>query len=237
MSRTMTATVEPVALWRTRPGWGIAADLTPPELINSRELKVLRRLLGAGLVILMIICVGGYVLAARHRSAALAENNREQVAADALQSDLDRYGGITRMQGTVTQVQAQIATVMASDVDLAQLMARLSSSLPARMTIGSESVVISTAAATGATGAIGATGATGPAAAAQSIGTVTLSGGGRTVDDLATYVDKLALVPGVIDVVPTTTSLSSKGMQYSVALVLTGAVLSHRFDLPTRGTK
>lgn len=230
MSRTMTVTREPMALWQMRPGWGIAADLTPPELINSRQLTVLRRVIGAGLVVLLIICVGGYVLAAGHRSAASAEHNREQATAAALQSDLNRYSGVTRMQGTVSQIQRQVATLMAGDVDLAQLMARLSSSLPARMTITSESITIS-AAATGATGAAGA------APAVQSIGAVSLSGVGRTVDDLATYVDRLALVPGVIDVVPTTTSLTSKGMQYSVSLALTGAVLSHRFDLAAKGTK
>ena len=66
----MTATAPaPVQLWSTMPGWGIAADLTPPELINSRALKTMRKWLGAGLVVLLLACVGGYVAAARQRSA------------------------------------------------------------------------------------------------------------------------------------------------------------------------
>ena len=55
----MTATPPPAQLWSTMPGWGIAADLTPPELINSRALKTLRKWLGAGLVVLLLACIAG----------------------------------------------------------------------------------------------------------------------------------------------------------------------------------
>ena len=51
----MTMTSPPVQLWSAMPGWGIAADLTPPEIINARQLKLLRKLLGGGLVALLVL--------------------------------------------------------------------------------------------------------------------------------------------------------------------------------------
>ncbi len=50
-SAGMTATtVEQPTLWNSTPGWGIAANLIPPELINARKLKVLRKFMAAGIV-------------------------------------------------------------------------------------------------------------------------------------------------------------------------------------------
>ena len=46
------------------PGWGIAADLTPRELRNARQLKVLQKLMAAGIAVLLMLCAGGYYLAA-----------------------------------------------------------------------------------------------------------------------------------------------------------------------------
>ena len=51
-SSSMTAAIATSGqqLWSTMPGWGIVADLTPPELIASRRLRLLRKLLIAGAV-------------------------------------------------------------------------------------------------------------------------------------------------------------------------------------------
>ena len=69
----MTITEERPALWSAMPGWGIAADLIPPELINARQLKVLRKLMAAGIVALLVVCAGGYYLAAAENSSASAD--------------------------------------------------------------------------------------------------------------------------------------------------------------------
>ena len=61
----MTTHAQPNQPWSSMPGWGIVADLTPPELIASRHLKVLRKWIVLGLVVLVVACVAGYVLAAQ----------------------------------------------------------------------------------------------------------------------------------------------------------------------------
>lgn len=216
------------------PGWGIAADLTPPELNNSRELKTLRKWLGAGLAVLLVACLVGFVLAKRQQSAAAAALSQVQGQTSQLQSGARKYAGVTQLQGSVTQIQAQIATLMGSDVDLVKLMGRLRSTLPAPMTISSEAVTISLAGAAAApAGAPVGTAASGVA----TIGAVTISGTGRTLDNLANYIEKLQGIPGVVDVNPTTNTISGKVTHYSLSLNLTSAVLSHRFDVAKTGTK
>lgn len=226
----MTVTAPAVQLWNTMPGWGIAADLTPPELIRSRELNTLRKWLGAGLVVLLLVCAGGYVVAARQHSAASATLNGVQAQTRQLQSGERAYASVTQIQGTVGEIRGQLAQLMGSDVDLVKFLRRLRGTLPTQMTISSEAVTISLAGA-----------AVAPAGTATSalstIGAVTISGTGRALDNLATYVDNLQAIPGVVDVNPTTNVLSGHVVHYSLSLNLTSAILSHRFDVSRTGTK
>ena len=53
----MTTMATPQQIWNTMPGWGIVADLTPPELIATRRLRLLRKLLAAGLSVLLVLLV------------------------------------------------------------------------------------------------------------------------------------------------------------------------------------
>lgn len=230
------AAVEPPTLWHAMPGWGIAADLIPPELINARQLKVLRRLLAAALVVLLIVCAGGFYLAAEHNSAAKSELSDLQFRTSQLQAAGRLYSGVVSIQRSVSQVQTQIIQVMAGDVDLVALMNQLQSNLPKTMTISQEAVTISTAGVAGAT----TTPATGAASGGgldtsglPRIGTVTLSGTGRSLDDLPDYIDRLNTVTGLVDVLPisNTVSATGGGSQYSLTIGLTNALLSHRFEV------
>lgn len=231
----MTAIVEPKApLWSTRPGWGIAADLIPPELINSRQLTLLRKLMVGGLALLLLICAGGYYLAKRQNTAASAAS--ETVAARTLQlrNDARQYANVTRIQGTVAQVQGQVATLMTGDVDLVALLKSLRTSLPAPMTINQESVTITPATLTAAAAGSG-TGL--DTSGLARIGTITLGGTGRALTDLATYVDRLKAVPGLVDVTPVSNTADKGGTQYSLTVGLTSAALSHRYDVSKKAVR
>src|SRR6185437_10696475 len=99
------------------PGWGIAADLTPPELVNSRQLKLLRRWLAVGLVALLVACAGGYLLAVRQHSNATTALSQVEDHTLELQANVRKYGTVTQIQGKVSEVDAEIASLMAGDVD------------------------------------------------------------------------------------------------------------------------
>jgi hypothetical protein len=209
------------------PGWGIAADLTPPELVNSRQLKLLRRWLAVGLVALLVACAGGYVLAVRQHSSASDALDQVQQHTLELQANVRKYAAVTQIQGKVSEVEAQIATLMSGDVDVVTLLTQIRSSLPKTMTIATESVTINltgVAASAGSTSSLDTSGL-------PRIGNVSLSGKGATLDDLASFVDRLKLVPGVVDVLPITNTRINAGAQYSLSLGLTNALISHRFDV------
>ncbi|MET0864843.1 MAG: hypothetical protein ABWZ98_10955 [Nakamurella sp.] len=233
----MTITESRPALWTSMPGWGIAADLTPPELIQARRLGVLRRLMAAGIAGLLLIGAGGYYLARAENASASTDLATVQQRTAQLLELGQSYSAVVQIQGTIVQVEAHIAQVMGADVDLSALMGDLESTLPETMTIDRESVTISTA---------GVADAADPAAensAADSgldtsglsrIGSITISGTGQTLDDLSDYIDRLHTITGLVDVLPVSNSISStneSGTEFSLTAGLTDALLTHRFDV------
>ena len=66
----MTTISSPTQVWNTMPGWGIVADLTPPELIASRRLAVIRKALLSGLIFLTVLLLCGYGYAYRTKHVA-----------------------------------------------------------------------------------------------------------------------------------------------------------------------
>jgi hypothetical protein len=230
-----TVTAERPALWSSIPGWGIAADLIPPELINARHVKVLRKLIAAGLVALLAICGGGYYLAARENSSASADLASVQDQTGQLQAAGRRYSGVLSIQGSVRQIKIQIAQVMGADVDLVGLMGELRRNLPNTMTITQEAITISTAGVVSASGI--AVGSGLDTSGLPRIGTITMTGTGRTLDDLSDYIDRLHTVPGLVDVLPVSNARSTSGKsgtQFSLTIGLTNVLLSHRFDVGGR---
>lgn len=225
------AVAERPELWISMPGWGIAADLTPPELVNARQLAVLRKVMAAGIVLLLLLCAGGYFLARSDKSDAATDLITAQGRTEELQRVGRSYSGVVAIQGSVSQVQAQVADVMGADVDLVALMVILESNLPETMNIGQETITISTAGVVGATGVTAGSGL--DTSGLPRIGTVTLTGTGQELTDLSDYVDRLQRVPGLVDVLPISNSASTAGpgTQFSLTIGLTNVLLSHRFDV------
>lgn len=227
----MTVTAERPALWSAMPGWGIAADLIPPELINARRLKVLRRLMAVGVVLLLIGCGAGYYLAARENLSAASDLGAIQDQTLELQKEGRGYADVVAIQGSVNQVRAQIAQVMKGDVDLVALIGAIQTNLPTTMTISQESITISTSAVAGGT----ATGAGLDTSGLPRIGTISLNGTGQTLDDLSEYVDRLRTIAGLVDIIPLSniSSVDGVGTQYAITIGLTNLLLSHRYDIGT----
>ena len=229
-STEVTIAPERDALWNSLPGWGIAANLIPPELIAARRLRSLRKFLTAGIAVLLLIGGFGYYLAATENSTAAADLVSAQDRTTQLLEQSRGYADVIAIQGTISGVHSHLVQVMSADVDLAALMGELSSALPETMMITQESITISPAGA--------AVGATEDAAAGgldtsglPRIGTITIVGTGQTLDDLPDYLDRLRAIDGVVDVLPVSNSLAgTSGTEFNITAGLTNAVLSHRFD-------
>ena len=213
------------------PGWGIAADLTPPELTNSRQIGVMRKWIGAGLIALLVLLTGAYLYAMHQHSAASDALNKVEARSTTLQKEAGRYGGVTKIQADVTQIQGQIATLMASDVDVVKLMDEIANRLPASMHIDSESISISPA-------GVASAGASGlDTSGLARIGDLRITGTSKSLDDLPAFIDKLKVLPGVVDVLPTSNAVGEHGAAFTLTIGLNSALVSHRFDAATTGSK
>jgi hypothetical protein len=220
--------------WGAMPGWGIVGDLTPPELIAARRLHTLRRLIAFGLGLVLVLCIVGYGYALVQHSRAQDDLDNASAQTTALDSTSHKYSGITQIEGLVAGVKGQIASAMQYDVDTAALVARLREALPGTMSIQNLTLAITNPTSTSGTSS---SSTNLDASGRQIIGTVTITGAGRQLTDVAAYVDKLASIRGVDNVVPTSNAVAKGVTQYSITLSLTDALYSHHFDATAKGGK
>jgi hypothetical protein len=231
----MTAVGPQARIWNTMPGWGIVADLTPPELTASRRLAVIRKALLAGMVSLLVLLVllvllYGYTAHAKHvASNDLAEENSRT---SQLLAEQHRYSDVTQLHASMTGIDAKIATLMTADVGFASTIGSLRSALPPTMALDDIEVKISPAGALAVTAgsAQAGTASSLDTSGHKSIGQVILNGSGHSLDDLPAYLANLRKITGVIDVVPVSNEVSGPSVQFNVTLSLTDEVLTHRFD-------
>lgn len=221
-------------LWDVVPGWGIAADLTPPELITRRHLRVVRRRVVVGLVVLLVLCGLGYAAAMLRSSDAQAALADEQTRTSALQVESRQYADVTQVQGQIILSQQQVARLMAQDVDLGALLGALRAQLPAGMTVDQVSATVDVVepGAAGAAGAAGATatGVTLDSTGATIVGQVTIQGSATSLDELPTFLDRLGAVAGLVAPLPLTNGSGAAGVRYSLQVAMTDALLTHRYD-------
>lgn len=217
------------------PGWGIVADLTPPELIASRRLRVVRRLMIVGLALVVVLCAGGYAFAIWDNGQAANGLTAEQDRTTTLIAQQRRYSGVTVARGAIADVSTQLAGLMAGDVNVGALVGSVVGALPQGMTIEQMDVTVSAPSAAGNSSS-GSSGNGGGIAgldrsSATQIGSITVSGTGHRLTDLAAYVAALRAAPGIFEPYPLSNQATETGTTYSLQLTLTDALLTHRFDV------
>lgn len=208
-------------LWAAMPGWGIVADLTPPELVEMRRLTVLRKYMTLALATVVLLCVGGYFWAgaktatADDRLAAANAGTAPLTAANA------KYADVVALQDATHQVNSQIASLMASDVDVAAFVLKLQQAAPKGTTLTTLTVTLAAPSAAAPNGLT-----TDPV-----IGAVTIAGNSRRMVDVASYVTALQDLRGVTAVVPSSnTAATNATAAWTIALQMTDKLYSHRFD-------
>jgi Tfp pilus assembly protein PilN len=228
----MTTLVKPNQIWNSMPGWGIVADLIPPELIALRRLRVLRRLIVAGLALLLILCVAAYVAVFVQHSSASSALAAEQARTSSLQAQQHKYADVTRIQSKLTQLQGQISTVMTGDMDFDSLLTQLRTALPGTMTIKTATIILNVGSVKGGAAATGL-----DTSGHTVIGTVSIAGAAVRYVDVSRYVDLLAAMTGIVNVIPTSSQANQGAVQYNLTFNVTDQLLSHRFDSPKNGGK
>jgi Tfp pilus assembly protein PilN len=226
MTSTLTRSAQP---WVVQPGWGIHVDLTPQELVTTRQVKVLRKLVVSALVAVLLIVAGGWFLAHRAHSAAAdklaaAQLASSQIAHKAAQPE---YTSVTQIQSALEQANGQLATLMKGDVLIDKLALEMAAALPKGASYSSLSVSISAA----GVNAPPATPSVTPDGGHQRVGSVQLAGTAASVDDVSSLVERLQSVSGLVDVVPTSSTKQDAGVNFQITVGLDDRVLSHRYDV------
>jgi hypothetical protein len=230
----MTTLVKPNQIWNSMPGWGIVADLTPPELIAARKLKLFRKLFLAGFTLLLVLVVGCYALAVMAHGSAASDLASEQTRTSQLTAQQRQYQGAVQVQGSIDQVQTQLAGLLTNDVDTATLIGQLRTKLPAAMTLNQLTITINS----GATAGAQSTGAAAlDASGSTHIGSVTIAGSAKKISDVSAYVDALGTVAGVVSPYPASSTSSGHVVSWTVQLTLTAQLLTHRYDAKKNGAK
>jgi Tfp pilus assembly protein PilN len=219
------------------PGWGIVVDLTPPELIASRRLKVIRKLIALAAVLLLLVCLALYSFAWMQRQSASQALAREQQRTATLQSEQHKYNDVTEMQSSLSQVQGQLRTLLAGDVSFPSLISELRSSLQPGMTIDNLSVTVNLPGASAAGAGSSAAGNSLDTSGHPHIGTITLSGASTTASYIAAFADKLSSLKGLVDVITPSLKAQANGIQYTLTASFTDELLSHEYDSTKNGGK
>jgi Tfp pilus assembly protein PilO len=228
---TATATLSsPKELWSSMPGWGIVADLLPPEILAARRVRVLRKRIITALVAVAVLCVAGYGYAFWQAHKASAALESEQAVTAQLQQQQRRYAEVVKIQGSITAVGKQVGTLLANDVDFATLMDSIIRQLPAGVILSQMSVTLDAVTAKSTTGGVAVGGGALDTSGRKHIGSILLTGQASDLAQVAAYVDKLTATPGLVGVFPTSQQVTGKAVQFSLQVVPTDQLLSHRYD-------
>lgn len=228
-------TMQPRELWSTMPGWGIVANLIPPEVLQARRVKAVRKLVAYLLCVLVLIAALGYGYA-YYRSQQAAETlAAEQSRTSQLLVQQKRYADVTLLQTSVAGVRTELSQLLASDVDVSALVTSVLRQLPSGATVSQLAVTmqppegqqakVNPASGTGSLDTSGR----------AHIGLMTVTGQALRVSDVSTLVDRLRALPGFIDPYPTSNTTNDKGTLFTIQFTIDDRLFSHRYDVKTGG--
>lgn len=214
------------------PGWGIFADLIPPEILAERRARVLRKYVTIGLIALLVLLLAVFAFAFFKKSAAQHDLDTAQAQTVQLQQEERKYADVITIQGTVTQVQSQVASLLKTDIDFPSVLSSLQKALPPNVKLTQLTVGVSTPSAQpGPQVGTGSTGGQLDTGTNAHIGTVTLSGSAAKSTDVSAYVDRLKTLKGIVEPFPTSNVSAGNGVTFSIQCTLTDELFTHRFDV------
>jgi hypothetical protein len=227
---TLAAPTASARLWNAMPGWGIAADLLPPEVVAARRVRALRRWVVVALALVVVLGVAGYVFGLLQKRHANSDLTSAQAATAQLIAQQQKYAPAIHVQDQVGQVRGELTTLMTSDVDFDRMIRAIVGRMPAGASIASLNMTVDGAETSTSPGSDIGGGVLDTSGLAH-VGGIALTGSARSMTDIAAYVNGLAAVPGVVAVYPTSEQASANGSQFQIQVTLTDQVLSHRFDV------
>lgn len=230
---TLTDTDAPL---RTVPCWDIKVNLTPPEVVASRQLKSIRRIAVLALLAFGVVAVAVYAGAVYLHHHAAAELARQNTTTSSLEASRATYSDVTKINNSITQVHGQLAGLMKTDVDLAALLVPVRAALSGDMRVNQLQLTLQPVGAAAGTGP-GVGGSSLDTSGRKPIGTATVGGQASDFNDVSEFVARLKKLKGVIDVDPATNTSTATGFQFTVNFTVTEDRLSRRYSTGGGGSR
>jgi Tfp pilus assembly protein PilN len=208
----------------------VFANLLPDEVIAARRLSKLKRRLALGMAGLVVVLALAFGYSWTQTNNAEGDLGAAQDQTLAMTAQLQKYAPVVTAQSSITQIQSQLRTIMAGDLQWSKLIATLTSSAPGKLAL---TAIAGTVNAPGQAG--GSTDSLNPlnTSGLQLVGTLTLSGTTPDYRSVATYVETLSKVKGLAVVDPGLVSGNPGSLTFTITLSLTTESLGGRFSAPT----
>jgi hypothetical protein len=212
------------------PGWGIVANLIPPEVLQARRVRAVRKLVAYLLCVLVLLAGLGYGFAFFRSQQAAEALAAEQSRTAQLLVQQKRYADVTLLQSSVAGVRTELSQLLKSDVDMSALVTSVLRQLPPGASVSQLAVTMTppegqqpTVNPASGTGALDTSGR-------AHIGLITITGQAPRVSDVSTLVDRLGAMRGFIDPYPTANTTNDKGTLFTIQFSINDSLLSHRYD-------
>lgn len=215
-------------LWASMPGWGITVNLLPPEVLASRRVRTLRKVTAIVLGVVVVLTIAAYAWEFWQTRQAGAQLASAQATTAQLDSQQAKYAPVVALQTEIAHVRQELQTVRVGDVDLAPLVEHILRISPNPNGVTKVEVDVAAASAQSGTGTTSQASDSGmlDTSGRTHIGDITITGTVRTVNDVATYVNRLATIPGIVEVIPTSQQIGTAGMDYSITMTMTDQLLA-----------
>ncbi|GAB3860240.1 PilN domain-containing protein [Dactylosporangium cerinum] len=220
--RTREATPHPAfpeATARTMRILPIAAELLPLEITELRRLRMVRRLVIAGVAVCVVLLFGWYMVADGNTDQAQSELTAVQDSRRDLNRKKATYTELEATRQQIKDITTQLGIVMEWDLSWSALLTSLQKAAPKGVVVTSVTGALSVQDPNTATGDV--------------IGAITLAGTAPSKDEVAAYVDTLGTVKGLDSPFPSDTTQSDKNLTFTIRVDVTKAALGGRFTSPS----
>lgn len=196
-------------------------DLLPPEIRVQRNAAAIRRRLGYGVVLLIVLVVGGSGAAGLEAIQAQASLATEQALTTSLLVQQRQYIQVRSVQDEVSLIQAAQQVGTSTEIDWKKYLSEVQATLPANVTL--DTVTIDSASPLTEYAQ-----ATAPLQGAR-VATLSFTAKSPTLPEVPAWLNALTTLPGYTDASPGSVTLASGVYTVDITMHINQAAYTNRF--------
>jgi Tfp pilus assembly protein PilN len=209
----------------------VAVDLLPVEVFQSRRNKRVRRLVVLMVAAFTLVLGAWYGVEYARTDAQQADLTAAEESVRSIRSRQAKFDPLVRIQTETKTIEAQLSTLMASDLQWAMLINSLRLAAPAGVSLTGVTATVNS----GSGGTTGGAEQLPSNTTNETIGGLSINGRGQSKELVARYVDALSKVNGVANAFLASAATEDGLVGFSVRLDITSAALNGRYAKKTTG--